>query len=277
MLALFRAYAPNRAARSRDRRHLHRLRLRPPAPRGARADAALRRHDGAVGAARHAVLAAAHAARGSGAVRITELAALALLDRTALSRNLEPLVAQGLVRIAAGTRCAHARGRADARREGRATSARCPTGASAQARGRARAGRSRASTRSSGCSHRSRRCIPPRTARKHRRSDERRRTADWRTPTVVLVAARLILSLAMGIRHGFGFSCSRSRPSMGWGRETFALALAVQNLVWGATQPFAGMVADRFGSARVVLVGCAPLCARPRHDVRSPPRPGSSC
>jgi len=78
---------------------------------------------------------------------------------------------------------------------------------------------------------------------------------DWRTPTVVLVASGLILTLGMGIRHGFGLFLQPVSSEMGWGRETFALALAVQNLVWGATQPFAGMVADRFGSAKVVVGG----------------------
>ncbi|MFO1325313.1 MAG: MFS transporter [Burkholderiales bacterium] len=78
---------------------------------------------------------------------------------------------------------------------------------------------------------------------------------DWRTPTVVLVCAGLILTLAMGIRHGFGLFLQPVSSDMGWGRETFALAIAVQNLVWGATQPFAGWVADRFGSARVMIGG----------------------
>lgn len=82
------------------------------------------------------------------------------------------------------------------------------------------------------------------------------RTADWRTPTVVLVASALILSVSMGIRHGFGLFLAPVSTELGWGRETFALAIAVQNLTWGATQPFAGMVADRFGSARVMLAGC---------------------
>jgi MFS family permease len=41
----------------------------------------------------------------------------------------------------------------------------------------------------------------------------------------------------------------------GWGREVFALAIAAQNLVWGIAQPFTGLLADRFGSARVVVVG----------------------
>ena len=81
------------------------------------------------------------------------------------------------------------------------------------------------------------------------------RSADWRSPTVVLVAGGLILTLAMGIRHGFGLFLQPISADLGWGRETFALAMAVQNLVWGATQPFAGMVADRFGSARVMVGG----------------------
>jgi predicted MFS family arabinose efflux permease len=80
--------------------------------------------------------------------------------------------------------------------------------------------------------------------------------ADWRTPAVVLAAGGIILTLAMGIRGGFGLFLQPISSDLGWGRETFALAIAVQNLVWGATQPFTGMVADRFGSARVVIGGC---------------------
>ena len=79
--------------------------------------------------------------------------------------------------------------------------------------------------------------------------------AGWRTPTVVLVAAGLVLTLGMGIRHGFGLFLQPMSSDMGWGRETFALAIAVQNLVWGATQPFAGMLADKYGTARIVVIG----------------------
>ena len=82
-------------------------------------------------------------------------------------------------------------------------------------------------------------------------------SADWRTPTVVLIAGGVILTVAMGIRHGFGLFLQPISHDMGWGRETFALAIAVQNLVWGATQPFTGMLADKYGSARVVLGGAA--------------------
>jgi predicted MFS family arabinose efflux permease len=78
---------------------------------------------------------------------------------------------------------------------------------------------------------------------------------DWRTPAVVLVASALVLSTSMGIRHGFGFFLQPVSAELGWGREVFALAIAVQNLVWGATQPFAGMIADRYGSARVLIAG----------------------
>jgi predicted MFS family arabinose efflux permease len=78
--------------------------------------------------------------------------------------------------------------------------------------------------------------------------------ADWRTPTIVLFASGLILTLSMGIRHGFGLFLQPMSLDLHWGRETFALAMAVQNLVWGAATPFAGMFADRFGSHRVALV-----------------------
>ncbi|MEP6998725.1 MAG: MFS transporter [Betaproteobacteria bacterium] len=81
--------------------------------------------------------------------------------------------------------------------------------------------------------------------------------ADWRTPTVVLVCGGMILTLAMGIRHGFGLFLQPMSADLHWGRETFALALAVQNLIWGVTQPFAGMLADKYGSGRVLLGGTA--------------------
>ena len=79
--------------------------------------------------------------------------------------------------------------------------------------------------------------------------------ADWRTPTVILIAGGVILSIAMGIRAGFGLFLQPITHDLGWGRSTFALALAVQNLTWGMTQPFVGMIADRFGTARVVVTG----------------------
>jgi predicted MFS family arabinose efflux permease len=81
--------------------------------------------------------------------------------------------------------------------------------------------------------------------------------ADWRTPTVVLVCSGLILTLAMGIRHGFGLFLQPMSADLHWGRETFALAIAVQNLTWGATQPFTGMLADKYGTGKIVVIGAA--------------------
>ena len=71
----------------------------------------------------------------------------------------------------------------------------------------------------------------------------------------VLIASGLILTLAMGVRHGFGFWLQPISQAHGWSRETYSLAIALQNLMWGAFGPFAGMAADRFGTARVVIVG----------------------
>src|SRR6266853_43612 len=79
--------------------------------------------------------------------------------------------------------------------------------------------------------------------------------SSWRTPKTVLICGGLILTLAMGIRHGFGLFLQPMSADLHWGRETFALALAVQNLVWGATQPFAGMIADKYGAGRVLIGG----------------------
>jgi MFS family permease len=80
-------------------------------------------------------------------------------------------------------------------------------------------------------------------------------SSSWRTPTIVLVSCGIIMTLAMGIRHGFGLYLQPISTDMHWGRETFALALAIQNLVWGITQPFAGMIADKYGTGRVVVGG----------------------
>jgi predicted MFS family arabinose efflux permease len=77
---------------------------------------------------------------------------------------------------------------------------------------------------------------------------------DWRSPTFVLVAGGCILALSLGIRHSSGLFLQPMSADHHWGRETFALAMAVQNLTWGVAAPFAGMFADRFGSHRVALV-----------------------
>ena len=79
----------------------------------------------------------------------------------------------------------------------------------------------------------------------------------WRSPAAMLAAAATVLSIALGIRHGFGLFLQPMSLEFGWGREVFALAIAVQNLVWGAAQPVTGMLADRFGAAKAMVVGTA--------------------
>jgi MFS family permease len=77
----------------------------------------------------------------------------------------------------------------------------------------------------------------------------------WRTPTVILVCGCLIGVLGFGPRSGLGFFLTPMSSLHGWGRDVFALALAIQMLLWGAAQPFAGAMADRFGAVPVLSVG----------------------
>ena len=71
----------------------------------------------------------------------------------------------------------------------------------------------------------------------------------------VLTCSALVLTLSMGIRHGFGLWMQPMTQENGWSRESFALAMAIQNIAWGIAGIFAGMVADRFGAYRVLVVG----------------------
>lgn len=64
-----------------------------------------------------------------------------------------------------------------------------------------------------------------------------------------------MLTLSIGLRHGFGLFLPPMTLEHGWGRETFAFALALQNLLWGIMQPVSGMIADRYGAGRVLVAG----------------------
>lgn len=75
------------------------------------------------------------------------------------------------------------------------------------------------------------------------------------SPWLPVLAGGAVIGLALGIRHVQGLFLVPITMGHGWTRETFGLAIALQNLVWGAMQPFAGMLADRFGAAKVVLAG----------------------
>jgi predicted MFS family arabinose efflux permease len=71
----------------------------------------------------------------------------------------------------------------------------------------------------------------------------------------ILVCGSVIVTVAMGIRHGFGLFLQPMSADLGWNREVFSMAIALQNLLWGAAQPFAGGLADRYGAPRVIVGG----------------------
>lgn len=73
--------------------------------------------------------------------------------------------------------------------------------------------------------------------------------------TTVLLASGFVLTLSMGVRHGFGFWLQPISQEYHWTRETFSMAIAIQNLMWGVFGPFAGMAADKLGTAKVIVLG----------------------
>lgn len=77
----------------------------------------------------------------------------------------------------------------------------------------------------------------------------------WRTPILVIVVGCLIALLNFGVRSGFGLFLEPISLAHGWGREVFAFAIAIQTVLWGFGQPFAGAIADRYGSGRVLAGG----------------------
>jgi MFS family permease len=77
----------------------------------------------------------------------------------------------------------------------------------------------------------------------------------WRTPVVVIGFGCLIAALAFGPRSSLGFFLAPLSNTNHWGRDVFAFALALQNLLWGVAQPIAGSIADRYGAVRVLSVG----------------------
>src|SRR5437868_6968620 len=77
----------------------------------------------------------------------------------------------------------------------------------------------------------------------------------WRTPAVVVLCGCLIAMISFGPRSSLGFFLTPLSQTNHWGRDVFALAVAIQNLLWGIGQPFAGAIADRFGTNRVLCVG----------------------
>lgn len=78
---------------------------------------------------------------------------------------------------------------------------------------------------------------------------------NWRTPAVVIACAGFAMTIVLGVRHGFGLYLQPMTLDLGISRETFAFAIALQNLFYGFSQPFTGMIADKFGAARVMALG----------------------
>jgi len=74
-------------------------------------------------------------------------------------------------------------------------------------------------------------------------------------PAAMLGAGALVLALSLGLRHTFGLFLAPMSRDNGWTREVFGFAIALQNLVWGFAQPFAGRLADRIGAGKAVLGG----------------------
>jgi MFS family permease len=77
----------------------------------------------------------------------------------------------------------------------------------------------------------------------------------WRTPLLIIGFGCLISLMSFGPRSSLGFFLTPMSTANHWGRDVFAFALALQNLLWGIGQPLAGVIADRFGTGRVLCAG----------------------
>jgi MFS family permease len=75
------------------------------------------------------------------------------------------------------------------------------------------------------------------------------------SPEIIVVCGCLIALITFGPRASSGLFQLPMITEYGWGRDTFGFAIAIQNLLWGVGQPFAGAVADRFGAFRVLCLG----------------------
>jgi MFS family permease len=80
-------------------------------------------------------------------------------------------------------------------------------------------------------------------------------TIGWRTPIVIVLCGCLVSMLSFGPRATLGLFLTPQSQANGWDRDVFGLALAIQNILWGLGQPFAGAIADRYGTLRVLCVG----------------------
>ncbi len=79
--------------------------------------------------------------------------------------------------------------------------------------------------------------------------------SSWRTPAVIVACGCLIAAISYGPRSSFGFFMAPMTLDNAWGRDVFALSVALQTLIYGMAQPFSGALADKFGTIRVIIVG----------------------
>src|SRR6267142_5384041 len=84
--------------------------------------------------------------------------------------------------------------------------------------------------------------------------------ANRRAMLVLIVLSGLIISICMGLRQSLGLFMRPMTLELGISAATFGFAIAVQNIVWGLSQPFVGAIADRYGP-RPVLIGTALMYA----------------
>ena len=80
-------------------------------------------------------------------------------------------------------------------------------------------------------------------------------TRNWRSPAVIIMASCFIALVGFGVRSSFGLFLDPMTITKGWNRETFAFALALQNLLWGIGVPVASAISDKFGPSRVIAIG----------------------
>ena len=84
---------------------------------------------------------------------------------------------------------------------------------------------------------------------------------DWRTPLLIVGFGCLISMMSFGPRSALGFFLTPMSDANHWGRDIFAFALALQNLLWGIGQPIAGIIADRYGTVPVLCGGALMFAA----------------
>ena len=76
-------------------------------------------------------------------------------------------------------------------------------------------------------------------------------------PALVILAGCTVALMTFGPRSAFGLFQLDMLAERGWDRSTFGLAVAIQNLMWGAGQPVFGAIADRYGTWRVLALSGA--------------------